>query len=209
MSWERQQRILDFLHHFLAAKGYPPTIREIARGCSISSTSVVEYYLKQLEGRRYIRRDREVSRGMKLTSINPRGRLAQVPLIGYIAAGEPIPVPEADAWNNPAIEMLELPQDLTRNLKGVYALKVKGTSMVDALINDSDLLLMQSASTANNGDTVAVWLKKEREATLKKFYQEQGRVRLQPANSQLEPIYTDADNVEIQGKVIGVIRQLG
>ena len=198
----KQEKILNFLQHFLAENGYPPTIREIARGCSISSTSVVEYHLKQLQEKGYIRRDPEVSRGIKAS----RRQLVQVPLIGYIAAGEPIPVPQPDTWSNPPLEMLELPQDLTRNLEGVYALKVKGISMVDALINDGDLLLIQPATTANNGDTVAVWLKKEKEATLKKFYREKGRVRLQPENPQFEPIFTDPDNIEIQGKVICVIR---
>ena len=203
----KQSRILNFLRQFLDDKGYPPTIRDIVKGCKISSTSVVEYNLRILEREGYLRRDREVSRGIELSG---RSRaIVRVPVIGYIAAGEPIPVPSADTWSDPgAAESLELTQELTRGKEDVYALKVKGTSMVDALINDGDLVLMQHVKTAENGEMVAVWLKREKEATLKKFYLEPGRIRLQPANEEMEPIYADPEDVEIQGKVIGIIRKL-
>jgi len=202
----KQSRILSFLHQFLDDRGYPPTIRDIVKGCKISSTSVVEYNLRALEREGHIRRDREVSRGIELSGGR---RIVRVPIIGSIAAGEPIPVPTSDTWGLEAAESLELTEELTRGKREVYALKVKGTSMVDALINDGDLVLMQQAATAENGDMVAVWLKKEKEATLKRFYLEPGRVRLQPANEEMEPLYVDPKNVEIQGKVIGVIRKLG
>lgn len=202
----RQTRILDFLRGFLDDRGYPPTIRDIARGCDISSTSVVEYNLRVLEREGHITRDREVSRGIGL-SIR---RMLRVPVIGTIAAGEPIPVPTADAWRPEAsADTVELPEDFSRYREGIYALKVKGTSMIDALIVEGDLVVMQQASAAENGDMVAVWLKQEGEATLKKFYLENGRVRLQPANESMPPIYADPKNVEIQGKVVGVIRRLG
>ena len=97
---------------------------------------------------------------------------------------------------------------MTRGREGVYALRVKGMSMVDALVNDGDFVLMEYVNWVENGEMAAIWLKAEREATLKKFYAEQGRVRLQPANSQMQPIYVDPDNIEIQGRVIAVIRQL-
>ena len=203
----KQSRILNFLRQFLEEKGYPPSIRDIVKGCKVSSTSVVEYNLRVLEKEGYIRRDPEVSRGIELS---PRNRaIVRVPVIGYIAAGEPIPVPSADTWSAlGAAESLELTQELTRGKEGVYALKVKGTSMVDALINDGDLVLMQHVETAEDGDMVAVWLKREKEATLKRFYLERGRVRLQPANEEMKPIYADPEDVEIQGKVIGVIRKV-
>jgi len=203
----KQSRILNFLRQFLEEKGYPPSIRDIVKGCKVSSTSVVEYNLRVLEKEGYIRRDPEVSRGIELS---PRNRaIVRVPVIGYIAAGEPIPVPSADTWSAlGAAESLELTQELTRGKEGVYALKVKGTSMVDALINDGDLVLMQHVETAEDGDMVAVWLKREKEATLKRFYLERGRVRLQPANEEMKPIYADPEDVEIQGKVIGVVRRL-
>ena len=206
----RQQKITDFIYRFWEDKGYPPTIRDIVAGCGISSTSVVDYNLNILEKHGYIRRHREVSRGIELVSRPPApGARLQVPIIGQIAAGEPIPVPTADTWDvTAASETLEVTKDLTRGREGVYALKVKGSSMVDALVNDGDLVLMEYVSSVENGEMAAIWLKAEKEATLKKFYAEPGRVRLQPANSQMEPMYVDPDNVEIQGRVIAVIRQL-
>jgi len=184
----KQQRIIDFTHRFLVDRGYPPTVRDILGGCGISSTSVVDYHLRKLE---------------------KEGSRVQVPVIGQIAAGEPIPVPAPDTWDvTAAAETLEVPVDLTQGRGGVYALKVKGLSMVDALINDGDIVLMQYVNVVENGEMAAVWLKAEKETTLKKVYVESGRVRLQPANSQMQPIYAEPDNVEIQGKVIAVIRQL-
>ena len=130
-------------------------------------------------------------------------------MIGQIAAGEPIPVPAPDIWDVAAsAETIEVTRDLTRGREGVYALRVRGSSMVDALINDGDVVLMQYVNVVENGEMAAVWLNAEKEATLKKFYAENGRIRLQPANSQLQPMYVEPDNVEIQGRVIAVIRHL-
>lgn len=203
----KQERILDFLRRFLDDKDYPPTVRDIVKGCGISSTSVVDYNLNILEREGYIRRDREISRGIELVDSNRR-RLVRVPVIGRIAAGEPIPVPSAETWDNvAAAETIDLTEGLTRGKREVYALRVKGTSMVDALINDGDIVLMEYTNTAENGELVAVWLKGEKEATLKRFYRERDRIRLQPANIEMEPVYAEPENVEIQGKVIAVIRQ--
>jgi repressor LexA len=203
----KQERILDFLRRFLDDKDYPPTVREIVKGCGISSTSVVDYNLNILEREGYIRRGREISRGIELVDSNRR-RLVRVPFIGRIAAGEPIPVPSAETWDNvAAAETVDLTEGLTRGKREVYALRVKGTSMVDALINDGDIVLMEYTNTAENGELVAVWLKGEKEATLKQFYRERDRIRLQPANIAMEPVYAEPENVEIQGKVIAVIRQ--
>jgi len=206
----KQQRIIDFIHRFLVDRGYPPTIRDIVDGCGISSTSVVDYHLNILAKEGYIRRHPEVSRGIELLtrSFTSLSRV-QVPIIGQIAAGEPIPVPTPDTWDVAAsAETLEVTKDLTRGRGGVYALKVKGLSMVDTLINDGDIVLMQYVNVVENGEMAAIWLKAEKEATLKKVYVEPGRIRLQPANSQMQPIYAEPDNVEIQGRVIAVIRQL-
>lgn len=206
----KQQRIIDFIHRFLVDNGYPPTVRDIQSGCGISSTSVVVYHLNILETEGYIRRHPEVSRGIELFTSSPTSLpRVQVPIIGQIAAGQPIPVPTPDTWDiTVAAETLEVTTDLTRGRGGIYALKVKGSSMVDALINDGDIVLMQYVSVVENGEMAAVWLKAEKEATLKKVYVEPSRIRLQPANSQMEPIYTEPNNVEIQGRVIAVIRQL-
>jgi len=206
----KQQKILGFIRHFLAEEAYPPTIRDIVKGCSISSTSVADYNLRILEKDGYIRRHREVSRGIELLDESPFRQIkVTVPVIGQIAAGVPIPVPAADSWSNvESSESLEVPRELVRGKQEVYALKVKGLSMIDALINDGDIVLMQSASSVENGQMAAVWLKNEKTATLKKVYISPDRIRLQPANSQMQPIYSTPDNIEIQGKVIAVIRQL-
>ena len=204
----KQQNIIDYIRRFLVDRGYPPSIRDIVSGCKISSTSVVDYNLKILEDKGYIRRHHEVSRGIELLAWSPVLR-CQVPIIGQIAAGEPIQVPTPDTWDITASsETLEVTEDLTQGREGVYALTVKGLSMVDALINDGDIILMQYVNVVENGEMAAIWLRAEKEVTLKKVYVEPGRIRLQPANSQMKPIYTDPENVEIQGKVIAVIRQL-
>jgi len=206
----RQQSIVDFIRRFWLDRGYPPSIRDIVTGCGLSSTSVADYNLRILEKKGYIHRHREVSRGIELpVRSSAAGRKLYVPIIGQIAAGEPIPVPDTDTWDTTAsADTIEVTRDLTRGREGVYALRVKGSSMMDALINDGDVVLMQYVNVVENGEMAAVWLKAEREATLKKFYAESGRVRLQPANSQMKAIYVEPDNVEIQGRVVAVIRQL-
>lgn len=205
---DKQQRMLTFINDFMDDKGYPPTVRDILRGCSISSTSVVDYNLRVLEREGYLHRDSEVSRGIGMAD-RMKTNFVKVPVLGTIAAGQPIPVPEADTWDiTVSAETLEVATEMTRGKSGVYALKVRGTSMIDALIDDGDIVLMQQTSIADNSEMVAVWLKNEGETTLKRYYKEQGRVRLQPANVQLDPIYASPDNVEVQGRVIGVIRQL-
>lgn len=206
----KQRSILGFIQGFIDAHDYPPSIRQIQEACSISSTSVVDYNLRILEKQGYIRRDREVSRAIEL--LEPGGRrprVASVPIIGTIAAGQPIPVPSADTWRSyDPDDLLEVPPDMVGGRENVYALRVKGNSMIDALVNDGDIVIMESASAARDGEMVAAWLKREQEATLKRFYREGSRVRLQPANETMEPIHTDADNVDVQGRVIGAIRAL-
>ena len=203
----KQKQFLAFLRRFREEKDYPPTIRDIVKACGISSTSVVDYNLKILEKEGHIHRDREVSRGIELLG-GSKKRLVRVPILGYIAAGEPIPVPASDTWKVEPLDTVEVSNELIRGRSDVYALKVKGNSMVDALISDGDIVLMQQAETADNGEMVAAWLKAEGETTLKKLYRERNRIRLQPANVQMKPIYVAPKNVEVQGKVIGVIRQL-
>lgn len=199
-----RQNILRFIRNFIAEKGYAPTVRDILKGCNISSTAVVQHHLNVLEREGYIHRDPEVFRSIQLA--NSR-RLVSVPLLGTIAAGEPIPVPTTETWQNEALETIGVSEDLTAG-KNVYALKVKGLSLVDALINDGDIVLLEPTNTAKDGDMVAVWLKDRQEVTLKRIFLEKRRVRLQPANSQMRPLYTEPDKVEIQGKVIAVIRRL-
>jgi repressor LexA len=203
----KQERIINFVTEFLHDKGYPPTIRDIAAGCGISSTSVVTYNLNKLEQAGYIRRHSDISRGIKfLTPQEKGGKLVYIPVVGVIAAGEPIPVP--DTGNIIPNEGLEVSEELVRGKQDIYALRVKGNSMLDALIGDGDIVLMDYVGSAENGDMVAVWLKEEQEVTLKRFFAEPNRIRLEPANSQMKPIYTTPDNVEIQGRVVAVIRRM-
>lgn len=204
---DRQQKILSYIRDFIDKHDYPPSIREIQQECGISSTSVVDYNLKSLEKQGFLRRDKEVSRAIEL--LQPGGRrprVVPVPVIGTIAAGQPIPVPAADTWDGAAAdEVIEVSPDIVGAREHVFALRVKGNSMQDALIADGDVVLMQAVDTADDGETVAAWLKAEQETTLKKFYREGERVRLQPRNQAMEPIYTDAGNVEIQGKWLATI----
>jgi len=205
----RQQAILQFIEQFLDENEYPPTIRDIQSELDISSTSVVDYNLKALENRGLIRRNSKISRGIELVNRGPsRRNVIAIPVIGQIAAGLPIPVP-GDLEDSDVTDMVELGVDLVRNSgQGLFALRVKGHSMIDALINDGDVVVLKQQETCENGETVAVWLKDQRETTLKRFYLEGDRVRLQPANMTMDPIFTGAENVQIQGRLVSVVRSI-
>jgi repressor LexA len=200
-------RILNFIRKFFDERGYAPTVRDIARGCNISTPSVVQHHLNTLERQGHIHRDPEVFRSIQLAE-RKRESISRVPLLGTIAAGKPIPVPTPDTWTTIPEETLQLTAELTEGKKDIYALKVKGASMIDAFVDDGDIVLLQSTSKVEDGEMAAVWLKLEQEVTLKKVYHEAGRIRLQPANSTMKPMYYQPEDVEIQGKVIGVLRKL-
>jgi repressor LexA len=204
----KQQKIVQFIRDFVREKDYPPSIRDIQIGCGISSTSVVDYNLRALERQGLIRRDREISRAIEL--LDGRGRrprVVDVPLLGTIAAGQPIPVPGGDTFSQAAAaETIPVPEEFLGGREDVFALRVKGTSMIDALINDGDLVIMQATAQVDDGEMAAVWLKNEGETTLKKFYREGDRIRLQPMNAAMAPIYTTPDNVEVQGRVVSTLR---
>lgn len=207
----KQQGILRFLETFISEHDYPPSIRDIQHGCDISSTSVVDYNLKRLEEKGFIRRDREVSRAIELlgSSQRSRRRTIPVPLLGKIAAGIPIPTPPDQVTAESAAETIELTEEQTGGRSNVFALRVDGNSMVDALINDGDIVVLEPTQSCDDGEMVAVWLKAENETTLKKFFHEGERVRLQPMNATMDPIYTGADNIEVQGRVVTAIRPFG
>jgi repressor LexA len=208
----RRQRILDFIQEFIDENGIPPTVRDIQRACDVSSTSVVDYNLHRLREEGYLNRRPEVARGIEL--LDERGQpvstAPRVQIIGRIAAGMPIPVfSTEEAASSAEFDNIEVSPDLPRRHGRLFALSVSGMSMIDALIDDGDVVIVKPAHEAADGDMVVAWLKREQEATLKKFYFEGDQVRLQPANSQMEPIYSPVDNVEIYGKVVTVIRKLG
>ena len=199
----KQQRIPGYIRDFFEDHDYP--IRQIQNPSDINSTSVVDNNLHILDSQGHISRDREVSRDMDVLQIGRRAhRVVPVPIIGTIAAGEPIPVPtdSTDMWDS-----IEVAPEMVGDRDNVFALRVKGTSMIDALINDGDIVIFEQTGAASDGDMVAAWLKSERTATLMRIFREGDRVRLQPANETMQPIYTDAGNVEVQGRVIGSIRR--
>lgn len=210
---EQERRILESIRDFIYERGYPPTVRDIARETGISSTSVVDYYLRRLERAGWIERDPRSSRGIRLTVAGARGlglgEVISVPLLGDIAAGEPIPVPPSDFSLLGVEETIELTRSIVGDPQSLYALRVRGNSMIDAMVHDGDIVVMRPAEEVANGEMAAVWLRDREEATLKRVYREGGRVRLQPANPTMEPIYVDDPRqVQIQGKVVMVIRQV-
>ena len=225
---DRQKRILEVLERFQDQNGYPPSIREICEKAGISSTSVVNYYLEQLEEMGFIERHRRVSRGVRglkpleelvgavgaplRQAAQAVNELLHIPLLGRIAAGQPILIPSSDfGYYDPESRVDIARSQLPAREKGenLFALEVQGDSMIDAMVNDGDIVIIKPAHEARNGEMVAIWLRDSEETTLKYFYLENGRVRLQPANPTMQAIYiNDPSNVEIKGKVVMVIRQV-
>lgn len=233
---KRQRKILAFIARKLGNQGYPPTIREIGNAVGITSTSVVNYHLNKLKDAGFIERDDRVSRGLKLSdraieggwdSPSPREVAAmakaaadavaeaaadvalsvlRIPDWGTVAAGQPITVPD----NPDPDDYIEVAADLVGTREEVFALHVRGDSMIDALINDGDIVVMERVDAADNGDMVAVWLIDEEETTLKRFFLEDGgrQVRLQPANPTMAPFFHNPENIKIQGRVVAVIRSI-
>ena len=201
---QRQQDILEFIGGFIDGKGYPPSVRDIQEGCSISSTSVVDYNLEALSKMGYLKRSKEISRGIEL--IGHRLSAARIPLLGSISAGQPLPVFPQDQrmLEDNSIEVDPSFVDLQTP---VFALHVKGDSMIDALIKDGDYVVIKSQEHAETGEMVAAWLIQEEETTLKRFFPEGDKIRLQPENSSMSPIFVDAKNVQIKGRVVGVLRK--
>ena len=213
---ERRQRILDCIARTVEERGYPPSVREIADAVGLASTSAVHHHLITLERDGLIERGTHASRALRLTpppetmsraadarKVTPfrmpveRDTLS-LPVMGEIAAGQPI-----EAYED-AAETLEVPASLDARPDS-YVLRVRGKSMIDALIDDGDFVIVQPQATARDGDIVVALLE-DNGVTLKRYFREKDRIRLQPANAEMEPIY--ATEVQVQGKVVGVIRRL-
>ncbi len=211
---ERQRRMLIFIQSFFEENGYPPSLREIGKAVGISSTSVVNYNLNRLVEEGYLDRDQNVSRGIRLTEkltgmARKASGIVRVPLVGRIFASEPVPLPALDSPVFGADEAIEISRGLLPGEGDLFALEVKGDSMIDAMVNEGDIVVMRQAKEWRNGDMVAVWLKDKEETTLKHIYREGERVRLQPANPTMDPIIVEnPENLEVQGKVVLVVRQL-
>jgi repressor LexA len=212
---DRQVRILDFIYNYLQEHNYPPTIREIGKAVGIPSTSVVKYNLERLQEKGCIERSGEVSRGLRLKdgpSLFPErtggARVVPVRKLGVISAGTPIAAfgQQEDPF---AGETLSLTADLVPVGQPIYALQVKGDSMIDALVYDGDWVIIKHQDTAERGDMIVAWIKDKEETTLKYYHPEGAVVRLQPANPAYEPIRVPAEQLVVQGKVVAVVRQLG
>lgn len=230
---ERQRRILSFIVEFTAKHEYPPTIREIGEKVGISSTSVVNYNLAKLEEMELLTREREVSRGLSLNrgrlmelgllngehgangaaeaaASRPVGRGGngrfRVPVLGKIAAGNPLPVNPFDAGNTD--DWIELAESLLGSSDKLFALRVQGQSMIDASVLDGDIVILRHQETADDGDMVAAWIEGDEETTLKYLRRDGANVVLVPANPTYEAIVRPAEKVRINGKVVSVIRVL-
>jgi repressor LexA len=205
---ERQKNILKYIEDYVDERGYPPSIREIGDRVGISSTSVVDYNLKVLEREGRIRRDREVSRGLELVGASrgqrqPQPRVVRIPVVGRIAAGLPI-----EAIEDPS-DVVELPIGAVPD--NCFALRVRGTSMIEDHIDDGDLVVVRPQQSVDNGDIAVAIVDDATEnggATLKRFYHEGDMVRLQPRNPAMQPIVVRADQVEVRGKVVKLLRDL-
>lgn len=200
--YKRQRAVLQYVSQYMQKHGYAPTIHEICDAIGVSSPATVHEHLQKLEKLGMLKRDWRRMRGMEIINQKAAGWLegitaVEVPLFGYIAAGRPI-----EAIANPS-EFIKVPEDLVGK-KRTYVLQVKGDSMVEAGILDGDYVVVEEQNTANNGDVVVALLN-DTFATLKRFFKEPDHVRLEPANSAMNPII--AKDVQIQGRVIGVIRK--
>jgi repressor LexA len=228
---ERLKKILFFLANFVRENGYSPNIREIGDSISVGSTSLIDYYLNQLEELGYIARDKHIARSIRMlkplpgdsastgavrniqtTAAHIANDILRIPLLGRIVASAPIPMPTSDLGYFDPDSSVEIARSLLPardKTNELFALEVNGDSMIDAMVNDGDIVIMKKAQEANNGEMVAVWLDDENATTLKYFYKENDRVRLQPANPTMKPIYIDNPaTLRIMGKVVMVIRQI-
>ncbi len=195
---KRQREILDYLHDFIQQHGYAPSLEEIGRRFGLSSLATVHKHLTNLQEKGFIKRAWNRSRSVEMIPTNSPGRAIELPLLGYVAAGSPI---EAVASS----ETIAVPEDLVGR-RDTYVLRVRGNSMIDEQICDGDFVIVEDRKTAQNGETVVALLGGS-DVTLKKLYRENGRVRLQPANPAMQPLFIDPDQLQVQGVVVGVMRK--
>jgi repressor LexA len=195
---KRQREILDFLNEFIQQHGYAPSLEEIGRRFNLSSLATVHKHLTNLQEKGFIRRAWNRSRSVEMVPKKTGSRALELPLLGYVAAGSPI---EAVVGS----ETIAVPEDLIGK-RETYVLRVRGDSMIDEQIRDGDYVIVEDRRTADNGEMVIAMLNGS-DVTLKKLYREQGHIRLQPANPAMQPIIAPADQVQVQGVVVGVMRR--
>jgi repressor LexA len=197
---KRQKEILDYIESFIGDRGYAPSFEEIAEWFGYSSLATVHEHLSNLERKGYIRKSYNESRSIELVNRDTGMPVIELPLLGSVAAGLPIEAIGAD-------ETLAVPPDMIRRRRDNYVLRVEGNSMIEEQIRDGDYIVVQAQDSAEDGQMVVALVGGD-SATVKKLYRErEGRIRLQPANPTMEPIFVDAADVRVQGVVVGVIRK--
>jgi repressor LexA len=227
---EPEIKVLQILEDYYSKNGYPPSIRDILTAGKFSSTSVVNYYLNQLETSGHIERSGRVSRGIRI--LKPFSEIAQgpiekavkqlretmeevlhIPVLGRIFASAPTLLPGTDGFSvitpETFVDVARSMLPAREKVDELFALEVRGDSLIDAMVNDGDIVIMKPIKEVRNGELVAIWLEDREETTLKYFFLENGKVRLQPANPEMKPIIIeDPSHVRVQGKVVMVIRPL-
>jgi repressor LexA len=228
---DRHRKIMQYLTVFQEKNGYSPSIRQIGENIGVKSTSLVDYYLNFLQESGYIVRDDHVSRSIRVLrpvhSAQPSsskgqgllqslsasaGEFLNIPLCGRIVASAPLPMPTSDVGYFDAESSIEVARSMLPSREKpeeLFALEVDGDSMIDAMVNDGDIVIMKKSADANNGEMVAVWLDDENATTLKYFFREKDRIRLQPANPTMKPILVkNPASLRVMGKVVLVIRKV-
>ena len=194
---KRQKQLVDFLEHYIDEHGYAPTLAEVGQYFGLSSLATVHKHLKNLEDKGLIRRTHNRSRALEIAGKVGGAGAREIALLGQVAAGLPIEAIEGQ-------DTITVPDEFVRR-DGTFCLRVKGQSMVDEGIRDGDYIIVESRDAANQGETVVALIGGE--ATVKKYFRENdGRVRLQPANPTMDPIYVDEGNLRIRGVVVGLMR---
>ena len=207
----RQQQIYEVIRAFRKQHGMSPTYEEIRNSLGLSSKDMVSREIQALESAQLITRKPKIARGLRViedqqTAMH-RPQTVSVPVLSRIAAGRNFRLPDNDSPPFGYDETITVTADIAGHTENLFALEVEGHSMIDALVADGDVVLVEPLRMAENGDMVAVWLRNSEEITLKYFYQEGNRVRLQPANQTMEPWYVAPEDVEVEGRVIAVIRR--
>ena len=197
MKKNRQEEVYEFLKQYTSSKGYPPSVREICKAVSLKSTSTVHGYLKKLEEKGFIKRDPAKPRALEITEFMNQKEIVEIPIVGKVTAGLPILATENIE------DIFPMPIEYVRHTNELFILRVKGESMIEAGILDGDLAIIEQTKVAKNGDIVVALI--ENESTIKRFFKENDKIRLQPENKTMDPIIVD--NCAILGKLVSIYRQ--
>ena len=201
---KRQEEVLSFIEEYIEDRGYPPAVRDIAKHLNLVSAAGVHKHIRALVKKNYLTKADYLSRSLKVVHRPPsrprQAAMVEMPLAGYVAAGQPIEAVQQDQ------ETIKVPAHLLTVPEGNYVLRVRGESMIEEYIQDGDFVVMESRESAENGEMVVALINNQ-EATLKRLYREKDQIRLQPANSAMDPIYVRAADIRIQGVVVGIWRR--